>query len=176
LRALPPVTPTLPLAVGLALDDELERRGGQESLTNALALSDELADQCVKSPAEQRCHEGDFAPGQSGVGLNRVGHEFPWCSWRFGGLIWGKWVAEAVEEDLDDEHPADQAGDEAQFVHTGAELNRDKGHDDHQGDRVVDADDAAVAPVVGGDPAYPGLVWIASRALVDFGSGVVYAL
>ena len=35
---------------------------------------------------------------------------------RFGDLAWGEWLAEAVEEDPDDEHLDDQTGYEAEVL------------------------------------------------------------
>jgi hypothetical protein len=70
----------------------------------------------------------------------------------------GQGFAEAVEEDLDDQHPDDQAGDEAQVLHLGEEQQNHQHRHDDQGDAVVDADDTAVPAVVGRDAVDPSFV------------------
>jgi hypothetical protein len=46
-----------------------------------LVLSDKLVNELVESPHKQSRHEGDLSPGQAGVGLDRVRHEFAWRWW-----------------------------------------------------------------------------------------------
>ena len=62
---------------------------------------------------------------------------------------------EPVEKDLDDKHPDEQAGDEAQPLHIGKEEKDDQRDDDDERGGVVDADDAAVSAVIGRDPVDP---------------------
>jgi hypothetical protein len=75
-----------------------------------------------------------------------------------GAASASKRPAEAVKEGLDEEHSDDEARDEAKFVDAGDEQKHDERDDQDKGDAVINADDAAVATIVGGDPVDASLI------------------
>ena len=92
------------------------------------------------------------------VGLDRIRHDFPWRSAGFGSFVRYEGFVEAWKKTWNEEHSDEQAGDEAEVVHVGEEQEDDECGDDDEGGAVVDADDAAVAAVIGRDPVDPCLV------------------